>query len=103
VTPEPRPLPPGADDADSAARRGRRGGAGGRTRLESVGIATLLSDLEERVFGCVDQQEPSDIDGIASRSGLEVSLVSSALLQLELKHLVQQLPGNRYIRYIEVG
>ena len=79
-------------------------GLGRRTRLESVEMeATILSELEERGFGCVHQQEPSDIDGIAARSGLEVSLVSSALLQLELKHLVQQLPGNRYIRYIEVG
>jgi DNA processing protein len=57
-----------------------------------------LPELEQAVFACVDGGESSDIDAIASRSGLAMPAVSSALLHLELKRLVRQLPGKRFIR-----
>ena len=60
--------------------------------------ATSLADVEQQIFACVDEREPSYIDAIASRSGLAVAEVSSALLQLELKQLVQQLPGKQFVR-----
>lgn len=57
-----------------------------------------LPEPEERVFACVNAQQPTDADAIAAQSGLELPDLSSALLQLELKRLIQQLPGRRFIR-----
>jgi DNA processing protein len=42
--------------------------------------------------------EPCSFDSIIDRSNLPISIVSSALLQLELLGLVTQLPGMRYQR-----
>lgn len=57
-----------------------------------------LPDVERRVFVCVEDREPSYVDAIAQRSGLALPQVSSALLQLELKRLVRQLPGKQFIK-----
>ncbi|MBI1992144.1 MAG: hypothetical protein HYY59_00495, partial [Candidatus Omnitrophica bacterium] len=38
------------------------------------------------------------IDAIVAQSGLAISEVSSALLQLELKRFIQQLPGKQFVR-----
>ena len=62
-----------------------------------------LPDVERRVFTCVEDGEPSYVDAIAARSGLAVPQVCSALLQLELKHLVRQLPGKQFVRAGEIG
>ena len=58
----------------------------------------LLSEPERRVFACLDALEPLYIDAIASSSGMVVAEVSSALLQLELKSLIRQLPGKQFLR-----
>jgi DNA processing protein len=42
--------------------------------------------------------EPLGVDTLASRSGLAVPAVLSALLELELKGLVRSLPGQTYVR-----
>jgi DNA processing protein len=60
-----------------------------------------LSESARRVLSCVDGGESSDIDAIALRSGLAMPAVSSALLHLELKHLVRQLPGKRFVRDLD--
>ena len=57
-----------------------------------------LAGPEQRVFGCVREGQPEDIDAIVAKSGLETSEVSSLLLQLELKRLVRQLPGKQFVR-----
>jgi DNA processing protein len=59
---------------------------------------TALEEPQARVFACVSAQEPHYLDVIASESGLAVADVSSALVQLELKRLVRQLPGKRFVR-----
>jgi DNA processing protein len=56
-----------------------------------------LSDEERRVFDAIDATETS-IDDIAARSELSSAAVSSTLLQLELKHLVKQLPGKYFVK-----
>src|SRR4051812_32858949 len=56
-----------------------------------------LSDEERRVFGAIDATETS-IDDIAARSELPSAVVSSTLLQLELKRLVKQLPGKYFVK-----
>lgn len=57
----------------------------------------LLSDEELRVFGAIQASETS-IDDIATRSELPSAVVSSTLLQLELKRLVKQLPGKYFVK-----
>ena len=56
-----------------------------------------LSDEERQVFGAIDATETS-IDDIAARSELPSRVVSSTLLQLELKRLVKQLPGKHFVK-----
>ena len=56
-----------------------------------------LSDEEQRVYDSIDAAETA-IDKIASRSGLANASVSSALLRLELKRLVKQLPGKYFVK-----
>ena len=56
-----------------------------------------LSEEERRVFGAIDATETS-IDDIAARSELPSAVVSSTLLQLELKRLVKQLPGKYFVK-----
>ncbi len=57
-----------------------------------------LPKLEQQVFACVSERQPRYIDTIAQQSGLGLPVVSSALLQLELKRLIQQLPGKQFVR-----
>ena len=56
-----------------------------------------LSDEEQRVFAAIEPTETS-IDDIAARSELPSGVVSSTLLQLELKRLVKQLPGKYFVK-----
>ena len=56
-----------------------------------------LSDGERTVLSTLDGDE-THIDTIASRSGLPISVVASTLLALEMRRLVKQLPGSRFVR-----
>ena len=60
--------------------------------------APQLPEPEQRIFACTSRTQPRYLDAIAVQSGLAVSEVSSLLVQLELKRLVQQLPGKQFIR-----
>jgi DNA processing protein len=57
-----------------------------------------LEEGERRVFECVQAHAPRDIDAIADQSGLSLPEVSSALLRLELKQVIRQLPGKQFVR-----
>jgi DNA processing protein len=59
--------------------------------------ALELSDHERRVYEAVGETEDS-IDEVIRRSGLPASTVSVALLGLEMKRLLLQLPGRLYSR-----
>jgi DNA processing protein len=56
-----------------------------------------LSNEERRVYDAIDATETA-IDEIAVRSELPSAAVSYTLLQLELKHLVKQLPGKYFVK-----
>jgi DNA processing protein len=56
-----------------------------------------LSDEERRVYDAIEAAETS-IDDIAAKSELPSGVVSSRLLQLELKRLVKQLPGKYFVK-----
>jgi DNA processing protein len=59
--------------------------------------AWTLSDSEQRVYDVLLDEEAS-IDEVIRRSGLSCSVASVALLGLEMKRAVKQLPGRLYVR-----
>ena len=71
--------------------------AAGEAR-EPLDRRRALPASESRVFSCMSDHEPRDIDTIAIDTGLAAREVSSLLLQLEVKHLVRQLPGKQFLR-----
>ena len=85
----------GSRDAPRADSQGRRARPAG---LHSTAVAgEQLAEAETRVLACVEA-DPRTIDAIALESGLGVPEVSSLLLQLEVQHLVRQLPGKRFVK-----
>jgi DNA processing protein len=59
--------------------------------------ALELSEHEQKIFAALDSEELS-IDDVIRKCGLPSSTVSVALLSLEMKRLVKQLPGKMFIR-----
>ena len=59
--------------------------------------ALELSANEQQVYDALDAEERS-IDEIIRKSGLPSSAVSVALLSLEMKRAVKQLPGKLFVR-----
>jgi DNA processing protein len=59
--------------------------------------ALELSDKEQMVFDALDGDSWS-IDDVIRKSGLPSSAVSVALLSLEMKRIVKQLPGKMFVR-----
>ena len=59
--------------------------------------ALTLSDNEQKAYDALSKEE-SNIDEVIRRSGLPSSAVSVALLGLEMKRLVKQLPGKMFVR-----
>src|ERR1017187_3164214 len=59
--------------------------------------AITLSENEKLVYDALNN-EVSSIDEVIRRSGLPSSAVSVALLGLEMKHVVKQLPGKLFVR-----
>jgi DNA processing protein len=59
--------------------------------------ALALSETEQKVYDAMGLEE-SSIDEVIRRSGLPSSGVSVALLGLEMKRLIKQLPGKIFVR-----
>ncbi len=59
--------------------------------------AIELSANEQKVYDALDNEERS-IDEVIRKSGLPSSAVSVALLSLEMKRVVKQLPGKLFVR-----
>ena len=55
-----------------------------------------LSKEEQLVIDQMKTDEKADIDSLASSTGMPVRKVSSLLLELEFKGVVEALPGNQY-------
>ena len=56
-----------------------------------------LSKREVKVLGVLDPTEPVNVDAIIQKSRFQPGAVLAALLEMEIKRLVRQLPGARYI------
>jgi DNA processing protein len=61
--------------------------------------AITLSDNEQKVYDVLDG-EPTPMDDVIRRSGLPSSAVSVALLSLEMKRIVRQVPGKLFHRNV---
>ena len=59
--------------------------------------ALELSENEQKVFDALDG-EPTPIDDVIRKSGLPSSAVSVALLSLEMKRIVRQIPGKLFLK-----
>jgi len=60
--------------------------------------ALELSENEQRVFDTLRKDDDISIDEVIRKSGLPSSAVSVALLSLEMKRVVKQLPGKLFVR-----
>ena len=63
----------------------------------AVRTLPALSDEERRVYDAIQSTETA-IDDIGQKCELPSATVSSALLRLELKRLVKQLPGKYFVK-----
>jgi DNA processing protein len=59
--------------------------------------ALELSESEQKVFDLLDHEE-KHIDELIRHSSLPSSAVSVALLSLEMKRLIRQLPGKMFVK-----
>jgi DNA processing protein len=59
--------------------------------------ALTLSDTEQKVYDTLSREE-STIDEVIRHSSLPSSTVSVALLSLEMKRLIRQLPGKMFVK-----
>jgi len=59
--------------------------------------ALELSENEQKVYDVLDG-DPTSIDDVIRQSGLPSSAVSVALLSLEMKRAVRQIPGKLFLR-----
>ena len=66
-------------------------GRGGR------GPTPPLDEQEQKIFGLLSAEE-KDIEEIIMQSGLPAKEVSVVLLRLEVKRLIRQLPGKKFVR-----
>ena len=66
-------------------------------RMTKAYIYNSLTEDERKVYKILSD-EPVSIDDILTKTGLEVSKSSKILLNLELKHLIKELPGKNYIK-----
>lgn len=59
----------------------------------------ILTELEQRLLTALDVY-PLDIDALVQTTGLAVAELHGLLLQLELKGLIRQIPGQQYERIL---
>lgn len=61
--------------------------------------ALELSENEQKVLETLRTDDEASIDEVIRKSGLPSSAVSVALLSLEMKRVVKQLPGKLFVRH----
>ncbi len=83
-TPDPTPTGPGPKESNPGKPAG-------------PGRQPVLSDAERELLAPLDGG-PMTVDELVRASGRPASAVAAALFQLELKRVVRQLPGRRFVR-----
>ena len=103
-------VPGKADSATSQGthqllRQGARLATSADDILEELGLGpgaaaprrVGVTDDERMLMEQLKRNEPRDVDLLAEKTGLPAAVCASALLGLELKRLVKQLPGKRFV------
>jgi DNA processing protein len=69
-----------------------------KTQAESPVEETLVGDKEEdRVYNLISEQSVQ-LDELVEKTNLDIPRISGILLRLQMKRLVQQLPGKQFVR-----
>jgi DNA processing protein len=68
-----------------------------RTQAQTS-LFVQLSAEEKTLLGLLSSDKATPIDELSIRSGLNIGVISTCLLELECKALVQGLPGKRYLK-----
>jgi predicted Rossmann fold nucleotide-binding protein DprA/Smf involved in DNA uptake len=63
--------------------------------------AVALSEDERKLFDLLTADAPSHIDQLLISSGMNSSDLLTALLGLEMKDRIKQLPGKSFVKLIE--
>lgn len=61
-------------------------------------VPTDLSPDEAAVWKLLSADQPQHIDDLAEQTGLNITKLTSALLGLEMRELIRQLPVKSFIR-----
>ncbi len=71
------------------------------TEISTTDVSTKqnikLSPVEEKIYSCLSEH-PVHIDEIIRNTGIDPGEVLSALLKMELKDLIRQIPGKLFIK-----
>jgi DNA processing protein len=86
-------LVEGSGDILRELGKGRNSGA----RRQLGRSQPVLDTDEQAALRCI-QDEPKHIDRVMKESGLAAGKLSAVLISLELKGLVNQVPGKQYVR-----
>ena len=103
ILPQAGVLPSGSDKpsgharADASASDPEKTTAHGDTMRQGVPMMAGLGDREKRLFSLI-LSRPVDVDTLISSSGMNAQEVLNALLVLELRGLIRQMPGKQYQR-----
>lgn len=71
---------------------------GTQAETEEVAEVPELPEEEKKVFGALRPGEEMAVDALIAETGLGSSAVTGALFKLELRRLIRQLPGFRFMR-----
>lgn len=66
-------------------------------KMAKAYVYNALSEDERKVYKVLSD-EPAYIDDVANSAGIDMSRTSKALLELELKSLIKEVPGKQFIR-----
>ena len=71
--------------------------AGFKNRLQEPQTAVSLTQEEIQGYQCISS-DPMHFEQLLEDSGLSLSQLTQAVLQLEMKQIIRQLPGQYYVR-----
>ena len=70
-----------------------------RPELPTAAAPAELTPNQQKVFDALGTEEAS-LDSVIVTSGLTAAAVSSTLLALEMRRLIKQLPGKRFVKLV---
>ncbi len=72
------------------------------TKPAALSATAQLTADEAKLLGCFTHNDPFTVEELSASSGLHVGELAALLIGLELAGTIRQLPGNRYMRIVEI-